>query len=319
MRRTMNQLLKDSQDIVSDNSTVESDRLSSSTDFLYRMLCEGISVTKRALRNAQESLREVSTILDTNGKIGYPHSGREVQDIYALNTNDPMGSHLEPMERINNVTKWNRVTAGAERAVYPKYYFLAPEGIRFYPKPLQPLRVVVELQEQDRVPTMTQLDGSIGLLQITNNTNVVNIIPKDSEFSLPVMDGWWLFLGGRWYQIDKTMTTRRFELTTIYDGNTIQGTDDFVIGDCPDLPDDLIHCLPNYAASKYFLSKQQNLPMSQTFLNLFWNGSPPDPNQAGNQRTNDGVTAYINHYMVSGRDNTPEAILNRMERYDVGF
>ncbi len=73
---------------------------------------------------------------------------------------------------------------------------------------------------------------------------------------------------GNWYQIGAFDSTSGIELANFYQGVSGSGRN-YIIGACPDIPEDYHMALPYYAAMQYFLKRKDSETAMAAYKTLF--------------------------------------------------
>jgi hypothetical protein len=147
---------------------------------------------------------------------------------------------------------------------------------------------------------MSATDYSTGTISITTNTTTVT--GSGTTFT-SAMVGRWLraTTDGFWYPISAFSSTTSITLETYFEGSSVSG-DTYLIGESPDIPEDLHEYIPYKATASYMAGYRHDPASAQAFLNYFYTGDFNNPRR--DSSVAGGVLGAKNTYDTRGRGNS---------------
>ena len=106
---------------------------------------------------------------------------------------------------------------------------------------------------------------------------------------------------GRWYKISGYTSTTEITLQNVFQESTKSGST-YIIGESPELPNELHQYLPYRAAAVYQQTRRRDPKTAQTFLNIYSTGDAYNSRRDGSVKS--GVIGICNKYSLLGRKNS---------------
>jgi hypothetical protein len=118
---------------------------------------------------------------------------------------------------------------------------------------------------------LTEADYSTGSVTMVQNSNIV--LGATTTFTNKMVGQWLRVSGGdnRWYRIATYATATDLRLETYYEGFSV-ATATYLIGQTPELPDELHEVIPHGVAADFYSGPQKDFASAQFHNNYFWTG-----------------------------------------------
>lgn len=230
-----------------------------------------------------------------------------------------VGSVKYPLQPINsrlNIEKLNAITIQA--SALPQFYFVEQDSFQIWPTPQAAYTGKIYYRFRDR--NLSVADFISGTITLTLNSNIVSI--AGSTFT-SAMVGRWLTVTdptvvgqGYWYRLtgytDSThMTLGTNDATAMNWLNATASTTQYLIGETPELPEEMHQILAWGTAADYFGTMTKDKDAFQWNNNLFYTGSPEDSRRNFEDREIvGGLIGGVNTY----RDRDSRTIIRRRPR-----
>jgi hypothetical protein len=216
--------------------------------------------------------RTFSTVDDQQ----YYHYPPQMRRVEALEIT--IGEVKYPTTPITSYDEWNRLNAiQIQSGAIPRYYFNRQRDFGIWPIPQDAYTgtIVYNL----RAGGLTRTDYTTGTVTATENDQTItgagggswstaNGVVADMWFSLADTNG---ESTGSWYRIASITDTTNLELESYFEETTIAGSK-YIIGECPELPEELHEVLSFGAVADYFAMFRQSPDKAQKWNNMFWTG-----------------------------------------------
>lgn len=192
-----------------------------------------------------------------------------------------VGSVNYPLQPINSRYNWEQLNSILIQAsALPQFYFVEQDTFQIWPIPQATYTGKLYYHFRDR--NLSIADYTTGTITLTNNSSTVSI--SGGTFILAMV--------GRWLSVTDPNTPGQgywFRLTGYTDSThmTLGGIDgtavvwpfatatpaSYVIGETPELPEEMHICLANGTASDFYAQMRKDPVNATKFDNLFWTGS----------------------------------------------
>jgi hypothetical protein len=118
----------------------------------------------------------------------------------------------------------------------------------------------------------------------------------------------------RWYRIATFATSTQLILESYYEG-TSNASSTYIIGESPEIPDEIHDILPHGAAADFYAGPRKDFASAQAHNNYFWTGDFNN-NSRNPQNAEGGLLGAANRY--ASRSNTSIVYRNRerISRFD---
>lgn len=160
--------------------------------------------------------------------------------------------------------------------------------------------------------TVTENDATVEGADTPAWSTTTNLLPDD-WFSLSDSNG---ESRGSWYRIGSVTDSDTLELETFFEETGESGAS-YIIGQCPELPEEGHELCAHGALMDYFMSFRQSPGKAKIWSNMFWTGDPNTSKaraEAGRKPwTGGGLLGLINDYR--DRDSS-QLIQRRVKRGD---
>lgn len=182
-----------------------------------------------------------------------------------------IGGRAWPLRIVNSYSSWNQlnkfIIAGT---IVPQFIFPRQRDFGIWPIPKADgytVTLVGNLQDVE----MTVSDYVTGTVNLTQNSQVVTGVA--TTFTSSMVGRWFKATGGdkRWYRIATYVTATDVRLETYYEGNSVNGVT-YVIGESPNLPDEIHEILPHGAAADFYAGPAKDFAAAQAMINYYFTG-----------------------------------------------
>lgn len=247
---TFTQLINRTADICGFSPTADSQDLTNAKQDIN----QGLKLFKNQARRYWTRKQAAASLINNQQYYELPPDAVRVTEVY-VNSN---GLNY-PVKQVSSEYLWNKINViPAVTINVPTYYFIRGRNeIGLWPIPssnaTNALNVSYEPQLQMGTADMTTGTATVsnGSTTVTLSNNVVD----------PTFVGRWFQVQNRyneaWYQIATYDSANSFELENYYGGYGSGGLS-YIIGDCPDIPEDYHLGLVYYAAYNFFLKRKDS-------------------------------------------------------------
>lgn len=299
MRYTLGQIISASQDVCIDDGTTTYTGLTDTRSFIKREInntnTDLFNLLKRyKLQPPPYTEPTVATQKYYNFRPGF-------SKLTSLTVN--IGTYVPPVKIVENEDEWNSLQSIPSVSGWPTHVFPRRDTYGIYPTPQA---VYTMTLTGLWIPlNMTVDDYTTGTIQMTNGG--VNIVGTNTTFTA-AMVGMWIAAtdsngvpSGNFYRLatftDTThMTVDRNVIDTSASGLT------FVIGQSPEIPEELHQFIPYRVGAAYYGLRRRNPTIAQELLNYFYTGDYNNSKREG--EFTGGVLNVLNDLLEKGRDNS---------------
>lgn len=176
-----------------------------------------------------------------------------------------------PLVEVPSEHMWNELNVIPAVTIYipTKFFIKGNNVISIWPAPSTSNVGTITVSYEPRTPDYSLPDVT-GTATVTNgSTTVVDSATNFTQQMIgqyfSVTDG----TGGNWYQIGAFDSNSSIELSNFFQDISGSGRS-YIIGACPDIPEDYQMALPYYAAYQFYL-KRKDQGQAASFLGLFQN------------------------------------------------
>jgi hypothetical protein len=214
---------------------------------------------------------------------------------------------LRPIESRLNIELLNAIQIQA--SALPQFYFVEQDSFQIWPIPQSTYTGTIYYHFRDR--NLSVADFTSGTITLTNGSA---IITNSSALFTPAMVGRWFTVKdptvvgqGYWYRITGYTDTTHVTMGTnngyaVEWANADATTTEFVIGETPELPEELHSVLAWGTAADFYAGMRKDAGNATLYDNLFWTGNPSNTSRAdGATNITGGLLGGINLY--KDRDN----------------
>lgn len=297
MRETFSTLLLTAQNYVVDPETSSKTSLSDTRTFLKKEINNAVREIHAALRNykTQGPPKTASTV-DAQQYYHYP-AGVGILESVTIEVGD---IHY-PMQVVNNITNWEYLNqVDYSGSSIPQFIFPRRDDFGVWPIP-QADGDTITFNSNPTPKDMTADDYTTGTVVIANGSQTVT--GTDTTFTA-AMVGRWLKADddGDWYRISAFTSTTVITLETAFGGTSVaSGT--FRIGQSPEVPTELHHLIPHYAAAPYLAGPRRSPDQAQKELNFFYTGDYTNFSRKPSE-VRGGLIKAVGRYNSLGRSNS---------------
>lgn len=173
-----------------------------------------------------------------------------------------------PLDEVPSEHVWNELNIIPAVTIYipTKFFVKGRNVISIWPAPSTSNVGTLNVSYEPRTPDYSLPDVT-GTASVTNGAALVtdsgtSFVPSMANMYFTVTDG----TDGNWYQIADVPTTSTLDLVNYYQGAT--GSHPYLIGVCPDIPEDYHMALAYYPAFQFFLKRKEDA-IATNFLGMF--------------------------------------------------
>lgn len=288
MRQTFTELINTTKDYISKDTG--SFAVSTVDNFVKNHLNKRYSVATATLRDYKTQWPS-RTAVTVSGQQFY-YNPPDLQSIESVTLT--IGGVIYPLQVINNANDWNMLNQVTfSGTAIPQYVFPRRDDFGLWPIPQSDGDTITMIGNlQDRA--MTADDYSTGDVDVTQNSRTVT--GNGTTFVSGMIGRWLKVTGGdnRWYRIATFVTATELTLETYYEGLSVASAS-YVIGEQPEIPDDIHDILPHGAAAEFYAGPAKDFVAAQGHNNYFWTG---DFNNNRRSLTNarGGLLGAVNRY-----------------------
>lgn len=265
MRLTFSDLLANSQDAVGkDTSTA------SATFFKRRINARHEQVLGKLPSHFSEIERTFSTVAEQQ----YYHIPPNYKSVKSLMIT--IGSVDYPLETEFSYSNWRKVNSVLFQAgAIPSRYFSRQRDFGIWPIPQDAYTGTIVYNI--RAGGMTKTDYTTGTVTVTENSQTVEGSGTTFTGGNAAIDMWFSLADsngeskGSWYRISSVTDATNLTLESFFEESTASG-ESYIIGESPELPEDLHDLLFQGAVADYYASFRQDLAKAQSWNNMFWTG-----------------------------------------------
>lgn len=176
-----------------------------------------------------------------------------------------------PLTEVPSEHKWNELNIIPAVTIYiPTMFFVKGFNVvSVWPAPSTSNVGILTVSYEPRLPDYS-LPDVVGTATVTNASTTV--LDSATSFSQSMINAWFSITDGsdgNWYQIGAFDSSSSIELSNFYQGIGGSGRS-YIIGACPDIPEDYHMGLVYYAAYQFYLKRKDEGNANQ-FLSLFQN------------------------------------------------
>jgi hypothetical protein len=257
---TFNQLVTRVTDITGVNSSVQSqDYANAKQDVM-----QGLKLFKNAARRYWT--KKLITANLVTGQQDYELPADFVRITEVTITSNGI---VYPLVEVPSEHVWNELNVIPAVTIYipTKFFVKGFNTISIWPAPSTNTVGALTVSYEPRSPDFTLADVT-GTAAVNNGSQTVT----DSATSFyPAMANMWFSVtdgtGGNWYQISAASTSSVLTLANFYQDQT-EASATYIIGACPDIPEDYHLGLVYYGAYMYFL-KRKDANLAEQYLGMF--------------------------------------------------
>lgn len=312
MRHTFSQLITASKDYCTDDNTSSTNSLSSTDTFIKREINNTVSNLLTTFKDFKTLAlpKTMSTVADQI----YYHYPPGMNTIESATMT--VSGTTWPLEVIHSQETWNVYQMNSvTSSTVPLFIFPRQYDFGIYPTPSDAFTVTLT---GHYLPTnMTASDHTAGTIAIAQNA--VAVTGTDTAFTSSMINRWLVPTGssgqpnGSWYRISAYSSATAITLESYFEETSISGST-YLIGESPELPEELHPFIPYRVAGIYYLVRRKDPVKSQYFMNMYYTGDPANPRRDAS--VVGGVTGIIQEYKNKGSNNSQIVYVGRNQRED---
>lgn len=214
-----------------------------------------------------------------------------------------VGTYVPPLKIVESEDEWNRLqsipaTSGWPKAVFPRRdtYGIYPTPQAVYTMTLTGLWIPIN---------MTVDDYTTGTIAITSGS--ANIVGTGTTFTSNMVGRWLAttdsngVANGNFYRIATFTNTTHIAVDRNIIDTTASGLT-FVIGQSPEMPEELHEFIPYRVGAAYYGLRRRNPTIAQELLNYFYTGDYNNSKREG--EITGGVLHVLQDLLEKGRSNS---------------
>lgn len=299
MRYTFTQLQQIVTDLCIDDQTTSTTGMTSTDVFIKREINSTVSFLFSLLREyqLQPGPRTASTVA-AQTYYAYPADLSKIESI-TIN----IGINTPPLKIVQSQEEWDILQQLPITSGFPTHVFPRQSDFGIYPTPSGVYTMTIN--GNYRPVNMTENDYITGTIGCTTGSAVIT--GSGTTFTSAMVDRFLVLTTGgvpygNWYKIASYQSATQVTLSTIFTDLTTTSSLSYLIGQSPNIPDELHEFIPYRAASTYWQTRRKDNTQSSRFMNYFYTGDFDNPNRRGNIRG--GVLAVLNDLKMKGRSNS---------------
>jgi hypothetical protein len=221
---------------------------------------------------------------------------------------------LYPLKVINSQFEWNRLNSiQIQPSVFPQFVFPRRDDFGIWPIPQTVYTLTFYYYMRDR--DLAVEDYTTGTVDLTNGS--ADVVGTNTVWT-PGMVGRWFHVTdttsadyGYWYRISNYNSPTSITLDNSWQGDTTSTDVSYLIGQCPEIPEEGHIILADGATADYYSGIRADAVKSTAWNNKFWTGDMNNNNRKlGDDTVKGGLIGLVNSY--ADRDNG--ALVNRRPR-----
>lgn len=176
-----------------------------------------------------------------------------------------------PLVEVPSEHTWNELNVIPAVTIYipTKFFVKGFNVISIWPAPSTTGVGTLNVSYEPRLPDYSLADVT-GTATVTNGSTT--ILDSATSFAQSMINAWFSITDGsdgNWYQVGAYDSTSSIELANFYQGVSGGGRN-YIIGACPDIPEDYHMALVYFAAYQFFL-KRKDTGTASNYLAMFQN------------------------------------------------
>jgi hypothetical protein len=299
MKRTFSQLVQTTQDICIDDSSNSTTGLSDHESFIKLQVNNAIKETHRLLNNY--TTRPVPKYASTVEDQIFYHNPPGLRNIVSATLE--VGDIDYPLEIVNSQKIWDKLQAvDVAASTIPQYIFPRQSDFGIYPTPDD--TYTLTLVGNYTPITFTANDTSDGTVTINQNSQTVE--GSSTSFTQSMVNRWFVITSdgepaGNWYKISSVTDNDTLTLQSYFEETSVSG-ENYLIGESPDLPEELFEFIPYKAAASYYATLRRDPSQAQALNNFYYTGDYNNARRRG--KIHSGVLGIMMDYKTRGRGNS---------------
>jgi len=218
-----------------------------------------------------------------------------------------------PLTLESSQLEWERKNViPMQIAIPPKNYFPRRDDFGIWPIPRTLYTAHCYYHYRDR--NLSVADYTAGSITLTQNSNKVM---GSSTIFTAAMVGRWLEVTdttipgqGYFMRINHFTSTTQIELDQVWTGTTSSGITSYIIGESPEIPEDLHMYLVSGITAGYLMDVRKDIDNGPKFDNHFWTGNMQN---AGRKENDENITGGLIGGMKAYGDREDQRIIDRNE------
>jgi hypothetical protein len=296
-------------DIISRCQDGANDTSSTIKTFFKQRINERYELIADKLNTFTQTLYKTSATVEDQQ---YYYNPPNLRDIVSITI--AIGDVTYTLDPINSQSEWDRLNAiEFQGGAIPTKFFRRRDDYGIFPIPQEDDYTITIAYTQRAVPLYFE-DYTTGTVTVTENDQTVTVATGNLTTGA-VKAGFWFSLAdangeprGNWYRIDSVTDANNMELETYFEETAESGAS-YIIGQCPEIPEEGHPLLSEGALEDFFMLKRQDSDTSTKYGNRFWTGSPNiSPSFA---KTHDGNYGGLLGLIAAYADRDDSVIVNR--------
>lgn len=180
-----------------------------------------------------------------------------------------------PLKRIDDRTRWDRITSGVVGREIPEYYrYVTNDLYEIWPIPTKDYLISSgdsygELTYEGYAKTLSEDDYSTGTVAVTTATKYVT--GTSTVFTQAMVGSFFIVENGgddsRPYRISEVTSPTQLILENHFDGETLTGAN-YVIGEIPEIPTEYVDALMDFALFREYM-RRKNRTLAKDHRDLY--------------------------------------------------
>lgn len=215
-----------------------------------------------------------------------------------------MGSVNYPLQIINSRWNWEQLNAiQIQASAIPQFYFPRQYDFGIWPTPQASYQGTISYHYRDR--NLSVADYTNGSVTVTQNSQIV-VGSLGATFTTAMVGRWFTITSptvpgqGYWFLLTEYIDSTHMKMNQVWTQATAT-TSSYIIGETPDVPEELHSIFAWGTASDYYGGMQKDTENATLYDNMFWTGNAANPSRKqGDSSITGGLLGGIDRY--SDRD-----------------
>ena len=297
MRMSFSQIIQACKDIAIDDQSVSYTGMSDSLTFIKREINNTVNSIFSLIKEykLQPGPRTASTVASQT-YYSYPPDFSKLESI-TVN----IGSNSPRLTIVQSQEEWDRLIQ-ISLTGFPTHVFPRQLDFGLYPTP--GAVYTMTLNGNYNPVNMTNVDYIDGT--VTTTLNSATVTGASTTFTAAMVNRWFAITSGgiaqgNWYKVSTYTSVTSIAITPTF-AEATGATQNYIIGESPDIPPELHEYIPYRVGSVYWHTRRHDSNRAQELANYFFTGDFNNTKRSG--RMTGGVLSVLNDLRNNGRGNS---------------
>ena len=308
MRETFSTLVQTSKDFCVDPKNTSTTALTNTEAFIKREINRTVQFTHNKAKKVfkTRNLPKTMTAVVDQQYYAYPPGLNRIDTVTIDND-----TSIPPLRVVNSQVEWDRMNSFPQTSGIPTHIFMRARDFGIYPIPGDAYTMTLVGRFYPRA--MSADDYVTGTVAIVNGTQA---LAGTSSVWTSSMTGRYFsqtdsnsgIAIGEFYRVGAFSSITSLSLENNFGESSLSGST-YLIGETPDLPEELHEFIPYRVAAVYYGTRRRDKRAAQDYMNFYWTGDFKNTLRKG--VIEGGLLGFMQDYAKNGSDNT--AILDQNE------